>query len=94
MLMRKPSSKRFIELDILRGFVIILMVFLHILWDLDYFGIIPLNENIYQFNIICPTLFFILLGMCLVVSKNKYRNQSSYEQKRYNKGYCPLNYCF
>lgn len=77
-------SDRFIELDVLRGFAIILMVFLHILWDLDYFGLVPLNKNIYQFQIIIPTMFFLLVGMCLVVSKNKKLDQPAHEQKKYN----------
>ena len=76
---------RFIELDLLRGFAIISMIFLHVLWDLDYFGFVPLNYQIYQFQKIVPTMFFLLVGMCLVVSKNKKLNQPPQEQKIYNK---------
>jgi len=78
-------SDRFIELDVLRGFAIILMIFLHLLWDLDYFGIIPLNTQIYRMQVFVPTLFFIILGICLVVSKNKKSAKASYDEKRYNK---------
>jgi len=67
----KTRSTRFIELDIVRGFAISLMVFLHILWDLNYFGILPLNKTIYKVNVVCPALFFLLLGVCLAVSTNK-----------------------
>lgn len=81
MLMHKSPSQRFIELDVFRGFAIIFMIFLHVLWDLDYFGIMPLNKNIYQFNIICPSLFFLIVGMCLAVSYNK--NQQPNKGKMY-----------
>ena len=81
----QTHSLRFIELDVLRGFAIIFMIFLHILWDLDYFGLVPMNTQIYQFQKIIPAMFFVLLGMCLVVSKNKKINQPSYDEKRYNK---------
>jgi uncharacterized membrane protein len=69
------QSQRFIELDILRGFAIIFMIVLHVLWDLDYFGILPLNKNIYSLNIIVPIMFFLLVGICQAVNSNKYRNQ-------------------
>jgi uncharacterized membrane protein len=84
MVMHKPSSKRFIELDILRGFAIIGMIFLHILFDLDYFGIMPLNLDIYRFQKIIPVLFFLLVGMCLIVSKNKKLHLSKEKQKEFN----------
>lgn len=67
----KYYTSRFIELDILRGFAIAGMIFLHLLWDLDYFGIVPLNEDVYQFNKIVQPIFFILVGMCLTISINK-----------------------
>jgi uncharacterized membrane protein len=62
------SETRFIEIDILRGFAIILMIFLHILWDLDYFGIMSLNKNIYQLQFITAALFFLVVGICLSFS--------------------------
>ena len=77
------SSNRFIELDILRGIAIALMVFLHILWDLDYFGVIPLNRNIYQIQFICPILFLILVGICLSVGYNKRHDQKNYDIHKY-----------
>ena len=70
---KKPQ--RFIELDILRGFAILFMITLHLFWDLDYFGILPLNKNFYSLNIIVPVVFFLLVGICQAVNNNKYRNQ-------------------
>lgn len=83
MAMRKADSKRFVELDLLRGFAIVGMVFLHILWDLDYFGLAPLNMNIYRFQGIVPLVFFLLIGICLAVGRTKREGRSIEEQKAY-----------
>jgi uncharacterized membrane protein len=72
---KKESSQRFIELDILRGCAIIFMIVLHLFWDLDYFGILPLNKNFYSLNIIVPVMFFLLVGICQAVNDNKYKDQ-------------------
>ena len=72
MAMHKPSPQRFIEIDMLRGLAIILMVIGHIFWDLDYFGLAPMNNAYY--NILhkpVPPLFFLLVGIGLVVSRKK-----------------------
>jgi uncharacterized membrane protein len=66
---------RFIELDILRGCAIVFMIILHLFWDLDYFGILPLNKNFYSLNIIVPIMFFLLVGICQAVNNNKYKGQ-------------------
>jgi uncharacterized membrane protein len=72
---QKPPGTRFIELDIFRGCAIVFMIALHLLWDLDYFGILPLNKNFYALNIIVPVIFLLLVGICQVVSTNKHRIQ-------------------
>ena len=69
------QSQRFIELDILRGFAIMFMIILHLFWDLDYFGILPLNNTVYSLNIIVPVIFFLLVGICQAVNNNKYQHQ-------------------
>jgi uncharacterized membrane protein len=86
MVMHKPSSKRFIEIDMLRGLAIILMIFGHILWDLDYFGLIPINNIIYSFlQKTVPPLFFLLVGISLIVSKKKIENRSFKKENDYYK---------
>jgi len=86
MVMRKPGSQRFIELDVLRGLAIILMVFGHILWDLDHFGLVPMNSGIYSFlQKTVPPLFFLLVGISLIVSKKKIENKTLKEQEDYYK---------
>lgn len=79
------NSGRFIELDVLRGLAIILMIFLHIIWDLDYFDLVPMNNQIYRMQIVVPAMFFVLLGICLVVSKNRNISRNNYDEKKYNK---------
>ena len=64
-------TSRFIELDIIRGCAIVSMIFLHFLWDLDYFGLVTLDENIYQFNKMISTVFFLMVGICLAITINK-----------------------
>ncbi len=59
------------------------MIFFHILWDLDYFGILPLNHDIYEFQKIAPIMFFLLLGMCIVVSKKHSNDNTSDQHKKY-----------
>jgi len=82
----KHKSKRFIELDMVRGLAILLMVFGHVLWDLDYFGIIPMNNWIYSMlQQTVPPLFFLLVGIGLVVSKKKIENKSPEKQNLFFK---------
>lgn len=85
---KKPNNihySRFIELDFLRGFAIIFMIFLHVIWDLDYFGLVPMNTQIYRLQVIVPAIFFVLLGICLTVSSNKKINSPLKDQKTYYK---------
>jgi uncharacterized membrane protein len=85
----KPGNiinyRRFIELDVLRGLAIIFMIYLHVLWDLDYFGIMPINNEIYKFQKIVPIMFFVLVGMCLTVSRNRQISKPSFDEKKYDK---------
>lgn len=66
------EKERFIELDILRGFAISVMIFFHLLWDLDYYGLSQIDKEIYNYSAYFPTIFFILVGICLVIS-SKYK---------------------
>ena len=85
MIRGKTPSKRYIELDLLRGLAIILMIFGHLLWDLDYFGLVPINNTIYSLlQKIVPPLFFIIVGMSLIASFNK-KQRTVEEEKKYFK---------
>lgn len=82
----KNNSERFIEIDIFRGLAIFLMIIAHIIWDLDYFKIIPINNNIYSaFSKTIPLIFFLIVGLNLIVSKKKIENKTIEEQNRYYK---------
>lgn len=78
------SYQRFIEIDTLRGLAIILMIFGHLLWDLDYFGLLPINNGIYTaLQRSVQPMFFILVGISLVVSKKKNENMNLNDEKKY-----------
>lgn len=65
-------EERFIEIDIARGIALSMMIFLHLMWDLDFFKIYPLNNDIYQLNKIVAFMFLFLVGICLsITSKRK-----------------------
>jgi uncharacterized membrane protein len=82
----KHSSKRFIEIDMLRGLAIILMIFGHILWDLDYFGLMPMNNAIYDIlKITVQPMFFLLVGISLVLSRKRIESLKKIDEKEYDK---------
>jgi len=82
----KHSPQRFIEIDMLRGFAIILMIFSHILWDLDYFDLMPMNDGFYNILIsIVQPMFFLLVGISLVINKKKIENIKLDYNKKYYK---------
>lgn len=80
----RSLSNRFMEIDILRGIAIIGMIYLHVLWDLDYYGVTPINNDIYKFQKIIPALFFVLVGICLIVSRNRKTCLPSFDGKKYD----------
>jgi uncharacterized membrane protein len=72
----EESKEWFVELDLIRGLAIALMVTFHLLWDLDYYGLSPLDKHIYWYAQIVPVIFFLLVGMCLTIAaQHKTRNQ-------------------
>jgi len=62
------KSSRFTELDIVRSIAISAMVFFHLLWDLDYYGISQLDKQVYSNASYVPIAFFLLIGVCLTIS--------------------------
>jgi uncharacterized membrane protein len=83
----KHSSQRFIEIDMLRGLAIILMIFGHLLWDLDYFGLLPMNDGIYDIiKIIVQPMFFLLVGISLVLSRKKIEKIGKNFEKKFDIG--------
>jgi uncharacterized membrane protein len=85
-IVHKHSSQRFIEIDMLRGLAIIFMIFGHILWDLDYFGLLPMNNSIYDvLKITVQPMFFLLVGISLVISKKKIEKKRTNDEWNYDK---------
>ena len=85
-IVKTPKPQRFIEIDMLRGFAIILMIFGHILWDLDYFGLVPINNGIYSaLQRSVQPMFFLLVGISLIVSKKKIENMRIKDKNQYYK---------
>jgi uncharacterized membrane protein len=85
-LIRPVGTQRFIEIDMLRGVAILMMIIGHILWDLDYFGLLPINSEVYSvLQRTCPPLFFLLVGMSLIVSKKKSDRKSNNDENTYYK---------
>ena len=79
-----PRSKRFFEIDALRGVAILLMIFGHILWDLDYFGVVHINNVLYStLQKTVPPLFFLLVGVSLVVTEKKTENSYPKNERKY-----------
>jgi uncharacterized membrane protein len=62
---------RFCEVDLLRGIAILLMVFYHFAFDLDYFGLVKIDVNSGIFLSLARltvTLFLLLVGLSLYLS--------------------------
>jgi uncharacterized membrane protein len=62
------KKERFIEIDFIRGFAITMMIVFHLFWDLDYYGLSPMDNQIYGYGQLFPPIFFSLVGICLVIS--------------------------
>ncbi|MDV0447765.1 hypothetical protein MsAg5_16790 [Methanosarcinaceae archaeon Ag5] len=67
--LRKPG--RFYEIDVLRGFAVILMVIYHFLYDLDYFNVYPMPswfwpQQFYGFPV--TILFAAIAGLSLTLA--------------------------
>lgn len=74
----KKGKDRFWEIDFLRGFAIILMIFFHILYDLNFFSIA--NFRIYSGIILyiarlSASIFVILAGISISISYSKSKNR-------------------
>lgn len=65
---------RFWEVDLLRGIAILLMVFYHLAFDLDYFGLVKIDVNSGIFLSLARltvTLFLLLVGLSLYLSLSR-----------------------
>jgi len=68
-------SKRYIEVDLLRGLAIVLMVAFHLSYDLNHFGYIDINIRYgldwRYFRYLILTLFIVTVGISLVLANRE-----------------------
>ncbi len=66
---------RFLEIDIFRGLAVIMMIFFHFLWDLNYFGFTSFSlytDGFGLFQNATAGLFLFLVGITTAISFSKY----------------------
>jgi len=67
------AGDRFWEIDFLRGLAILMMIFFHALWDLDYFGIFKVDVHAGFWLIFARAtaiLFLLLVGVSLTLGRS------------------------
>lgn len=82
--MNEKTSKRFWEIDFLRGVAIILMVVFHIAFDLNFFGVYDLSVGTFYWKVIARTsaiLFLLLVGVSLTLSYSRAKRASEMNPK-------------
>lgn len=77
-MIKKESSvrERIWEIDVLRGILVIIMVVLHILFDLEFVYNIPIGYGtgfIDKIRIVVATLFIMVSGISTAFSKNSFK---------------------
>lgn len=74
------ATQRIWEIDFARGVAVVLMIWYHLFWSLNYFGLIQVKEGI-LIDILArsiPFLFFIIIGISLVLTSKKGRGYVYY----------------
>lgn len=67
---------RYWEVDVVRGIAIVLMVFYHLTWDLNFFGVVEVNMVSGPWSWFArsiATMFITVMGVSLVLSSNRLR---------------------
>jgi uncharacterized membrane protein len=79
-MIQKKLKKRFWEIDFLRGIAIILMIFFHIIYDLNFFSITDFNIYsgiIFFIARLSALIFVILAGVSLSISYSRVKKYLS-----------------
>ena len=88
MAMTKYPIKRFWEIDFMRGLAIVMMIFFHLLYDLNYFGVYDffLHYNLMKYFALAAALIFILIaGISLTLSYSRARKIPDERDKSFMK---------
>ena len=74
----KPASRRFWEIDTVRGIAVVLMIFFHLMWDLSFFGAYSGSMLAPPWRILARsigTTFIFLMGLSLTLTHNRLRSR-------------------
>jgi uncharacterized membrane protein len=81
--MNYSPNSRLWELDFIRGLAVVMMVFYHLLYDLNYFGGYPLNVSSgpwLYFAEATAAIFIVLVGASLTLSRSRARTDGVSEK--------------
>lgn len=79
-ILNKPE--RFFEIDFFRGIALLMMIFFHFLWDLNYFNFLQISLYtgfLGLFQKLTAGLFLFLVGISLTFSYNKRKENHEFE---------------
>lgn len=71
-------SPRFWELDFIRGMAVVMMILYHLLYDINYFGVHPLDIRLGLWLVyaeVTATIFIVLVGVSLTLTASKFKDQ-------------------
>lgn len=75
-----PAASRYFEIDLLRGIAIVMMVWFHLLYDLNYFVIAPVNvsEGFWRiFGYTTAIIFVAVAGISAYISNERAKKRLS-----------------
>lgn len=85
------KASRYLEIDILRGIAIVMMVWFHLLFDLNYFAIAPVDTSAGFWRIFGYTtavIFVAIAGISAYISNERAKHRFSSENSNENSNKC------
>ena len=87
-LLKQDFKQRFWEIDFLRGIAIVLMIIVHFVYDLSYFGVYDPNIKsgfLFYLGRCVAFIFILLVGVSLSLSFSRARNIKTIDRRSYLK---------